>query len=831
MKKIISLLLTVLMLAGVASASVMTSSATGDPADSYVVQTAPNEDSDIQMWFNHANVKVFMEDTTPSGKDTYSIYMAKNEYQGAHVTLYSPSVTKSLITAEIGTFTAMDGSGAEMTAELFYEAYIKCENLDTTDVLGVNDPADSFIRNGVIPDPIFNIEDINQKDGPGHFTLTAGKTQTLYIKVKSELDTPSGWYSAQFNVLDNAGNVIKTATVYAYVWDFEIPEANHLQTAIFIGCGTTGLTDAQYKLYYDYLLDNRICAMDPPGGMVTTNENDETVPTSYLTNPRVTTFRVGEKNLNLQNLLSSDKVTAAYTALSASEEWDVIKDKAFFYVCDEPRSQQQKDNSTVGNLTVNQVLGRADLCANLWDGAWSLVAFDENHPYYNPGAPAVYDTTHPAPYGYPSNLALVNGTYLTTDDKSGRFDAYDDAVKGLMGDSDLNVWCNKLDVYTPHDVIVSVGYDGTRRTTKVKNMNGVISGFDCTNPASCYFDWDTKYNKSFLERFNDYQAAKAAQNVEIKHWVYQCGQGPDYTYCNHTIANTGLQTELLFWQTMQVGGTGYLYYDSTEWGSVSCEGSNNTYDGALVSNRWKPHVQTTGGAGGSTVTYYGNGVLFYGTDMRAFMRASNRNKENGSKLPVATIRVEQMRDGIEDYEMLYLYGEKYGEAAKEAFIERVSNNVVDYLSMPSFDRSDYAASMTDEDIFAQIRIELGNAIEANDTHEHTWDEGVVTVEPTYKTTGIRTYTCTECGETYSEEIPVLPPMNGDVNGDGVVNMKDLQMLKKFIAATATVDEIVYGNSDIDGDGTVGIKDIGALKSMLAGSWSYVTGGRETVLRR
>ncbi len=821
MKKIISLLLTVIMLVGAVSASVMTSNATGDPADSYVVQTAPNEDSDIQMWFNHANVKVFQGDTTPSGRDTYSIYMAKNEYQGAHVTLYSPSVTKSLITAEIGTFTAMDNSGAEMTAELFYEAYIKCENLDTTDVLGVDDPADSFIRNGIIPDPIFNIEDINQKDAPGRFTLTAGKTQTLYIKVKSELDTPAGWYSAQFNVLDNDGNVIKTATVYAYVWDFEIPEANHLQTAIFIGCGTTVLSDQQYQLYYDYLLDNRICAMDPPGGMVTTNENEESVPTSYLTNPRVTTFRVGEKNLNLQNLLDSTKVTAAYTALSASDEWDTIKDKAFFYACDEPRSQQQKDavaagGGNLGNLTVNQVLGRADLCANLWDGAWSLVAFDENHPYYNPGAPAYYDATHPSPYGYPSDLALVNGTYLTSDDKSGRFDDYNDAVQGLMGDSDLNVWCNKLDVYTPHDVIVSVGYDGSRRTTKVKNMNGVISGFDCTNTASYYFDWDTKYNKSFLERFNDYQTARAAQNVKIKHWVYQCGQGPDYTYCNHTIANTGLQTELLFWQTMQVGGTGYLYYDSTEWGSVSCEGSGNTYDGALVSNRWKPHVQTTGGAGGSTVTYYGNGVLFYGTDMRSYMRASNRNKENGSKLPVATIRVEQMRDGIEDYEMLYLYGEKYGEAAKDALIGKVSNNVVDYLSMPSFDRSDYSASMTDEDIFAAVRIELGDAVEAAQAaHEHTWDEGVVTVAPTYTTEGEITYTCTECGETYTDAIPPLEPMIGDVNGDGALNVKDLTLLKKYVAGSVSADDVVLVNCDIDGDEAIGIKDIAALRKLIA----------------
>ena len=72
---------------------------TADPADSYVVQTAEYEDSDISMWFNHANVKVHQEDTTSSGRDTYSIYMAKNEYQGANVTLYSPSVTKEFVSA------------------------------------------------------------------------------------------------------------------------------------------------------------------------------------------------------------------------------------------------------------------------------------------------------------------------------------------------------------------------------------------------------------------------------------------------------------------------------------------------------------------------------------------------------------------------------------------------------------------------------------------------------------------------------------------------------------------------------------------------------------
>ena len=38
---------------------------------------------------------------------------------------------------------------------------------------------------------------------------------------------------------------------------------------------------------------------------------------------------------------------------------------------------------------------------------------------------------------------------------------------------------------------------------------------------------------------------------------------------------------------------------------------------------------------------------------------------------------------------------------------------------------------------------------------HTWNEGEVTTEPTETTTGVKTYTCTVCDQTKTEEIPVL----------------------------------------------------------------------------
>ena len=39
---------------------------------------------------------------------------------------------------------------------------------------------------------------------------------------------------------------------------------------------------------------------------------------------------------------------------------------------------------------------------------------------------------------------------------------------------------------------------------------------------------------------------------------------------------------------------------------------------------------------------------------------------------------------------------------------------------------------------------------------HTWNEGEVTTEPTETTTGVKTYTCTVCDQTKTEEIPMIP---------------------------------------------------------------------------
>ena len=52
---------------------------------------------------------------------------------------------------------------------------------------------------------------------------------------------------------------------------------------------------------------------------------------------------------------------------------------------------------------------------------------------------------------------------------------------------------------------------------------------------------------------------------------------------------------------------------------------------------------------------------------------------------------------------------------------------------------------------------------------HVWDEGKVTKEPTETEEGIRTYTCTVCGDTYTEAIDKLEPSKDPSQGDDTQN--------------------------------------------------------------
>ena len=99
---------------------------------------------------------------------------------------------------------------------------------------------------------------------------------------------------------------------------------------------------------------------------------------------------------------------------------------------------------------------------------------------------------------------------------------------------------------------------------------------------------------------------------------------------------------------------------------------------------------------------------------------------------------------------------------------------------------------------------------------HTWDNGVVTKEPTATESGVKIFTCTVCKATKTEELPITAPdyEPGDINGDGTVNNKDLTRLMKYLAGEDV--NVVEDALDVNGDGNVNNKDLTRLMKYLAG---------------
>ena len=71
------------------------------------------------------------------------------------------------------------------------------------------------------------------------------------------------------------------------------------------------------------------------------------------------------------------------------------------------------------------------------------------------------------------------------------------------------------------------------------------------------------------------------------------------------------------------------------------------------------------------------------------------------------------------------------------------------------DYPEYAWLVFGQDIPNDMKTPSGEAAHAAPACDHAWGDGVVTTEPTCTAAGVKTYTCSKCGNTKTEEIPAL----------------------------------------------------------------------------
>jgi len=271
------------------------------PGVNYDKLTATGEDDSVLFWFDHMTEKTYRDDITPSGMNTYVIHMAGNSIENCQI-FVAPTAADRNIRIEVSEM--VNEQGNVLKTQLLREHYAK-------------------MGNAWIPDALPPVN--------GSVSVAKNHSQGFVLKVWADQNEAAGLYSATVNIYDaDTDACIKTAKVYTKVYNFSLDEKTALKTAIHMSPWVIGNsysakgmnelnTEEIYKIYYDFMLENRISSYILPYQL-----RDSRV-VEYLDNPRVNTFMINE-------IMNGDEA-GAYAMLSQKQEWF---EKGIFYYVDEP---------------------------------------------------------------------------------------------------------------------------------------------------------------------------------------------------------------------------------------------------------------------------------------------------------------------------------------------------------------------------------------------------------------------------------------------------------------------------------------------------------------
>ena len=553
---------------------------------------AEYEDSDVSLWFEHSYIKVPAESVEPNGRNSYQIRLAKNEIEC--VWLILASKTEKTVTLTVSDF--VNGE-AVLAPRLYYGFYF-----DDVEGQSVIDP-------------------IPPLDGP--ITLQANRSQAFLIKVSAPKDAAPGQYSAFAEVKDGDGKQIKCANVYAYVWDFALPDSPHVKTLTDVGWWGIYAADPQlysgddgyaYKFYYDTLLENKVNAYSMPnllsGNYGELDEDALAVVTAYLDDPRMQSFNP----LGWKTGLTEDNIKAAYEFLSQKPEW---LEKAYFYPDnnDEPMTKAQ----------LNSVIESANLIKSAWGEKYKLI------------------------------IPMHWNTLLDSKTGMDHFEYLKDSV---------TVWC----AHTFFFNTLADQKENKSLTIRVKAKT-----------------------ESKLGTFPERMAKEQAEGDEVWWYITRFAHTPEFAL---SIDDKEVDHRILFWQQKLYNVDGFLYYASTDW-----------YGAGASQHNWgwnSKHEVDTGTI--NPFNYYGNGVLLYHGGYVGRLHEC-----------VESIRLESIRDGIEDYDYFDLLDEKYGEGTSTLIIKQITTQLGTYKSDP--------------ELFTSLRLAVGNLL-APEPEPQPADTEEVTAENT-----------------------------------------------------------------------------------------------------
>ena len=313
------------------------------------------EDETLDLFFTDMMDKLGRTQTENNGNNSYKMKLAKNESEGCQVLMVADSYREGM-TAELSAFEHEFG-GATLDAKLewiIYYDHNMAYPIITDEYKG---RPTAWLNSGDCV--VWHSDDYPEVVMPmaDSFELQANRLQHLIITVTSAKDSPAGMYKANLDLKDAEGNVVKSAPVYAYVWDFALPDAPY-SASLFCTQWEGGKDDKySYKDYYDFMLDNNLSSYILPYEINTTEGQ------AYMSDPRVTAFVIAGTASKYGAIMGeSDEDTKEYFEIVQSNPgW---AKKGLFYYTDEPYGTNLQEVKTTYEHLVD-VLGTTEGIRNI----------------------------------------------------------------------------------------------------------------------------------------------------------------------------------------------------------------------------------------------------------------------------------------------------------------------------------------------------------------------------------------------------------------------------------------------------------------------------------
>lgn len=293
--------------------------------------TGKQEPADVKLWSVNALEKIMRDAKVENYAEAkLSFELAQNETEGAQF-LISPQNGYKVENFTVEITDAVDGEGNVISSKNF-EVYL--QKYIYVDQYGSCPGFDS----GFVPDALLPFEKAVEY-GENNVQYA---NQGIYVTVKTTDKTKAGEYSGACKV--NIDGSTFTVPVSVTVWDFAVPEENHVGSLFPIGksqlmYGEMNATDEMYEAYYNFLADYRLSANNLPYSTGATPEEYVTAARKAYNDKRISSFALPYRSSGGD--LDYDYVKSYVKALVlASEKEAELLDKATYYfgsMIDEPK--------------------------------------------------------------------------------------------------------------------------------------------------------------------------------------------------------------------------------------------------------------------------------------------------------------------------------------------------------------------------------------------------------------------------------------------------------------------------------------------------------------